>query len=217
MAFCIHIAFTNTFRGFLFLVGLLAYSPSLLFAQDSTHRYRIAFGECEDYLKKGKFDKAIQCYQQLTVQYPSTIKNYIRLAEIYYNKGDKTNSLYYVNKAADVNASEAYSPLVYLAQKMFANKDDELAIKVMNRLSVSNLDSSQQAKTTQTKLQFTLRSFADKSPVPGVELKNLGDSINTFENEYLPSISLDGQTMVFTRNVGGNEDFFIAQKNEKRF
>lgn len=215
MALRKHFTLTPCFRGY-FILGLLLYGLSLsISAQDSTQRYRVAFGECEDYLKKGKFDKAIQCYQQLTFQYPNTIKNYIRLAEIYYNKGDKTNSLFYVNKAADVNAGEAYSPLVYLAQKMFANKDDELAIKVMNRLSVSNLDSTLQAKTTQTKLQFTLRSYADKSPVPGVELKNLGDSINTFENEYLPSISLDGQTMVFTRNVGGNEDFFISQKNEK--
>ena len=39
--------------------------------------------------------------------------------------------------------------------------------------------------------------------------RNLGDSINTSASEYLPSVTLDGKTLVFTRNVNGNnEDFY---------
>ncbi|HTJ13841.1 MAG TPA: OmpA family protein [Dinghuibacter sp.] len=38
---------------------------------------------------------------------------------------------------------------------------------------------------------------------------NLGDSINSKASEYLPSLTLDGKTLVFTRNVNGNnEDFY---------
>jgi outer membrane protein OmpA-like peptidoglycan-associated protein len=38
---------------------------------------------------------------------------------------------------------------------------------------------------------------------------NLGDSINSHASEYLPSITLDGKTLIFTRNVNGNnEDFY---------
>jgi outer membrane protein OmpA-like peptidoglycan-associated protein/Tol biopolymer transport system component len=38
---------------------------------------------------------------------------------------------------------------------------------------------------------------------------NMGDSINSRASEYLPSITLDGKTLVFTRNVNGNnEDFY---------
>ncbi len=185
----------------------------LTHAQDSLKLYRSGFGACEDFIRKGKMDKAIACYEELSLQFPQQIKNYIRLAEINYSKQDKIKTLFYANKAADINAQEAFAPLTYLAIKMNEQQDDDLAIKIMNRLSVSNLDSASKAKTAQHKLNFTLRSYADKTPVAGISLKNLGDSINTAENEYLPSISLDGQTMVFTRNVGGNEDFFISQKD----
>ncbi|MCZ2140606.1 MAG: hypothetical protein LC096_04365, partial [Bacteroidia bacterium] len=55
--------------------------------------------------------------------------------------------------------------------------------------------------------------YIDNTPILGIQLQNLGDSINTHDNEYLPSLSLDGNTLVFTRNVGGNEDFFISKKD----
>jgi outer membrane protein OmpA-like peptidoglycan-associated protein len=42
--------------------------------------------------------------------------------------------------------------------------------------------------------------------------KNLGDSINSRESEYLPSLTLDGKTLIFTRRVNGNnEDFYESR------
>ncbi|MGN6435598.1 MAG: OmpA family protein [Agriterribacter sp.] len=44
--------------------------------------------------------------------------------------------------------------------------------------------------------------------------QNVGDSINTTDLEYYPSITVDGNTLVFTRRVKGyNEDFFESEKN----
>jgi outer membrane protein OmpA-like peptidoglycan-associated protein len=45
------------------------------------------------------------------------------------------------------------------------------------------------------------------------EPKNLGDSVNSRMSEYYPTITLDGKTLVFTRRVGMNEDFFESVKN----
>ena len=45
--------------------------------------------------------------------------------------------------------------------------------------------------------------------------QNLGDSINSSFLEYLPSVTVDGNTLLFTRRVNNNnEDFFISQKNK---
>jgi outer membrane protein OmpA-like peptidoglycan-associated protein/tetratricopeptide (TPR) repeat protein len=52
--------------------------------------------------------------------------------------------------------------------------------------------------------------FAEKAvanPLP-FEPVNVGDKINTGVNEYLPSITADGKTMVFTRRVGSSEFLF---------
>ncbi len=43
--------------------------------------------------------------------------------------------------------------------------------------------------------------------------KNLGDSVNSTHAEYLPCLSLDDSTMVFTRRLDGlNEDFFLSRR-----
>src|SRR5690606_31201335 len=44
---------------------------------------------------------------------------------------------------------------------------------------------------------------------------NLGDSINSKESEYFPSLIIDGDELVFTRRLNNfNEDFFTAYKKE---
>jgi len=42
-------------------------------------------------------------------------------------------------------------------------------------------------------------------------LQNLGDSINSKYLEYFPSITIDGNTLVFNRRIG-QEDFFVSEK-----
>jgi len=37
---------------------------------------------------------------------------------------------------------------------------------------------------------------------------NLGDSINTVDLEYFPSITIDGKKLIFTRRIKGNEDIY---------
>ena len=38
--------------------------------------------------------------------------------------------------------------------------------------------------------------------------KNLGDSINTSDLEYFPSLTIDGRKLIFTKRINGNEDFY---------
>jgi len=60
-----------------------------------------------------------------------------------------------------------------------------------------------------------------KQPVPFVSV-NLGPNINSEDDEYWPSITVDGKTIIFTRLVGANkpigqreisvqEDFYTSQ------
>lgn len=43
--------------------------------------------------------------------------------------------------------------------------------------------------------------------------RNIGDSVNTTDLEYYPSVTIDGKTLVFTRRVKGmNEDFFVSTR-----
>jgi outer membrane protein OmpA-like peptidoglycan-associated protein/tetratricopeptide (TPR) repeat protein len=43
--------------------------------------------------------------------------------------------------------------------------------------------------------------------------RNMGDSINSFESEYFPSLTIDGKKLVFTRRLNNrNEDFFESNR-----
>ncbi|HET9055649.1 MAG TPA: OmpA family protein [Chitinophagaceae bacterium] len=50
------------------------------------------------------------------------------------------------------------------------------------------------------------------------QLQNLGDSINTSESEYFPSLTIDANELIFTRRVKGiNEDFFVSTKKNNQW
>ncbi|MDP4224400.1 MAG: OmpA family protein [Bacteroidota bacterium] len=62
---------------------------------------------------------------------------------------------------------------------------------------------------------------AVKKPVPFSPV-NIGEGINTSDNEYWPSITADGQTLMFTRQSRsgtrlGNEDFYISHLSNGRW
>lgn len=52
--------------------------------------------------------------------------------------------------------------------------------------------------------------YEKKHPVKNYVFKpvNLGDSINTSDLEYFPSLTIDGSKMIFTRRVASDEDFY---------
>ncbi|MCY7292076.1 MAG: flagellar motor protein MotB, partial [Ferruginibacter sp.] len=41
---------------------------------------------------------------------------------------------------------------------------------------------------------------------------NMGDSINSTALEYLPSLTVDGNKMIFNRRINGDEDFYESNK-----
>lgn len=43
---------------------------------------------------------------------------------------------------------------------------------------------------------------------------NLGPSINSTDHEYLPSLTADGRTLVFTRRIMGQEDLFESTRRD---
>ncbi|HMI04778.1 MAG TPA: OmpA family protein [Pedobacter sp.] len=46
---------------------------------------------------------------------------------------------------------------------------------------------------------------------------NLGDAINSKYRDYFPSVTADGEKMIFSRNINDNEDFYIAEKKSNKW
>ena len=123
----------------------------------------------------------------------------------YYRKAVKIDSLFYkpifFNFATAEMMSGNYSNAlvhfkVYLEQKTGSEKNTTLALA-----SIKNCE-------------FAVEAI--KNPVPFNPV-SAGDSINTTDDEYWPSITVDGQTLMFTRqgrgekaNTRNQEDFYIS-------
>lgn len=89
-------------------------------------------------------------------------------------------------------------------------KDALAATEQYIRLSKAPSD-----KALQLKANYTWAAKEAEHPVP-FKPKNLGAGINTKDPEYFPSLTIDGETMIFTRRVGGkNEDFYQSTYNEE--
>ena len=83
------------------------------------------------------------------------------------------------------------------------------AVKVF--LTVSNLNetSRKSGEYRQRCYQFALDYAASHPSNYKFQPQNMGDSINTKVSEYYPTVSLDGNTLIFTRRVNNtNEDFY---------
>ncbi|MGZ4049056.1 MAG: OmpA family protein, partial [Bacteroidia bacterium] len=63
--------------------------------------------------------------------------------------------------------------------------------------------------------QFAI-DYANTHPGKNYVFKpeNLGDSINTTNLEYFPSLTIDGKKLVFTERINGNEDFYESDLND---
>ena len=79
-------------------------------------------------------------------------------------------------------------------------------------LSVSNLN-----ETSRKAGEYRLRSYAfavdyaktQANSTYRFEPRNMGDSVNSKDLEYYPTITIDGKELIFTRRVGNfNEDFY---------
>lgn len=57
--------------------------------------------------------------------------------------------------------------------------------------------------------EFAVQAVAN--PVP-FEPTNLGENINTEGQEYLPTFSADGEMLIYTKRVNGQEDFFYSKR-----
>jgi len=172
------------------------------------------FNGCEKLIKKGKYQKAKECYETLLPLAPNNTKLLVRLAEVCYRLDIEDSCMIFIERAVQMNAEEAYHPLSFLSQQMSFKNDNKLAVFVLDQLGQNLSDQKMKSQIRARTNSYLLKKYAIDQPTYNVQFENMGDSINSTESEYLPSFSLDGNKILFTRRVSGaNEDFFVSLKD----
>lgn len=222
--------FLNSLRVIAFLLLCLLISNNIY--SQNTSKAEKEFKKALEYLNKRQDDKAIE-YLDKALSYD---KNYpdalLCMGEIYYNKSKEFDSIkkkafpYYqrlveVNPDYDLishyrlgefylldyNTQKAKYHLEYLLSKLKAPKDQKKIDEVKRKLQ-----------------QAEFINYSLKNPVPFIPM-NMGENINTKNDEYLPTLTADEQTLVFTSLIPEiendrlfgvtevyKEDFYITNK-----
>ncbi|MBL0357239.1 MAG: OmpA family protein [Chitinophagaceae bacterium] len=129
---------------------------------------------------------------------------------------------YYDSSCADYEKSIAldtvYSANFFLAYSISLagqGKFDKALVAVNNFLGNKGLNerSIKAASYRKSAYEFAIE-YAKKHPDGNYVFapKNLGDNVNSAYPEYYPSVTIDGNKLVFTRRVQGDEDFYECNK-----
>ncbi|SFD12127.1 WD40-like Beta Propeller Repeat [Chitinophaga sp. CF118] len=86
------------------------------------------------------------------------------------------------------------------------------ALDLVNLYIATNKTKSAKAEGLKANLNFAVNTAQQAVPF---QPHNLGDSINSKDPEYFPSLTIDNKTLIFTRRVNGkNEDFYVSEKDD---
>ncbi len=118
--------------------------------------------------------------------------------------------------AYDKDSIYATSFLLSYASALAGNGNFEKALQLVNQFLTTPKLSLQDIKAANNKkvgYEFALQ-YAKKHSANGYVFNptNMGDSINTTALEYLPSLTIDGNKMIFNRRINNDEDFYESDK-----
>lgn len=195
---------------------LLLYLPELN-AQYSTRttlapKLQKQFEKIRAQTESKNFAEAKSNLEKLLQEDPSFIDGIILLGNIHYDEQNYPQAILQYQSALKLGPDYQIRLYYQLALAQMRADDYTAAIHTWDQFlqrEKKNTDLIKRAQRNRADAAFAAE--ATKNPLP-FHPEKLPVSINSPENaEFLPSVSADGQVMVFSRLVQGQEDFFVSK------
>lgn len=169
-----------------------------------------------------KYSGAIQYMRDAISNDEKFVDAWLSMGGIFGEMKDYRNSVASYRKAFELDS--VYTAAYQLPASINLAGDGQFqpALNMVNRfLQIPGLnEKSKKSGEYRKKCYEFAVEFAKTNPDPGYVFapRNMGDSINSFESEYFPSLTIDGKKLVFTRRVGDrNEDFFESDREADKW
>lgn len=164
--------------------------------------------------RKGDTKKALKNLDKLIKKYPENAELYARKGSILFENGNESEGIQNMEKAIEVDPEFNREVYFSLGLMHFEKKRFKEALPSIEKyMSYENLSSKRKEQIT---AMYNVASFAGEAydnPVPFNPIK-LGNGVNSTYSEYLPSLTANGQQIVFTRRIRGQEDIYISTKKD---
>jgi outer membrane protein OmpA-like peptidoglycan-associated protein len=138
---------------------------------------------------------------------PNFAQAHLFLANTYYQLGEYSNAIpeyeYTVKQTTFPNKVHLYLAKCYFETQAF----DKTIQRLDHYLANDKISETAKMEANQLKINAAFSKNAIQSPVPFNPI-NLGENVNTFEDEYLASLNADESVVLFTRKINGQEDLY---------
>ncbi len=172
------------------------------------------FQNGKEYFDKKDYDKSVKLFSKILIKEPRFIDARIFLAASFDRQKKYDNAIAEYKNV--LKTDTLYEPEVLLAIGRLLKtkeqyKDAAYYYARFIALTPATDNKRQMAADEAGVCRFLANAMADKKDI---HLYNLGPTINTSAHEYLPCLSVDGKTLIFTRVVNNNEDFYQSIMND---
>ena len=166
------------------------------------------------YSRAEQNDKAIKELNKALKQAPNFIDAQIQLSAIYYDMKNYEKAEEGFEKVIQLDPLYKKRVLYTLAlAEMRSKKFDEAVVHFKQYIDSKPKSDSLPKRAEKHIKNSEFMADAYANPVP-FKPESLGDNINTKYPEYLPSLTADGEYLVYTARLGGQEDFLISKKKD---
>ncbi len=160
----------------------------------------------------GKYAAAIAHINEALVIDPKFVDAYLSRAGIYANLKDYTASVNDFKKGFLLDSVYAKTYLLPYSISLAGTGQFQLALNAVNNfLNTPGLNEQSIKAGNYRKSVYNFAVDYEKNhPAKDYVFtpQQMGDSINTTDHEYFPSLTIDGSKMIFTRRINNDEDFY---------
>ena len=168
----------------------------------------------------GMFKEALGCIRKSIKCDPNSATAWAIQAEIYEALKDSANAI--KSHKSCIKTDSLYQPsYYYFAYYLFRMSRFDESLKYLMRYdSVPFMPdfnpkedaASPSMKSKVDRLRASIEmAKAELGDLLKMEIKNMGEAINSPLNEYWPGMPINGNTFVYTRLVGNQEDFYVSK------
>ncbi len=198
-------------------ISFAQYNPQKI-SKKAVNLYNLGLDQAQN----GHYNEAVQFMNKALAIDPKYVDAWLTRAGIYgeMKKYDSCITSYEQAFALDLDYAKDYK-LPYAINLAGVGRFEHALNAVNEFLTNPNLNEPSRKAGEYRKRSFDFAVQYDKEHNTKNYVfapANAGDSINTTDLEYYPSVTIDDKTLVFTRRVKGyNEDFFVSDRSQEHW
>lgn len=181
--------------------------------KDLSKKYKKLLEKSENLARAGAYKKATVVLDKVLKKYPEYEEAYVRKGSYLYKSGDLEASAMAFEKAQSLLPES--SPMSYYSLAIVYRDLERYgdAVPLLEKY-LRTTNKGRLVQRAENVLAYCKEAaYLVANPVPFDPVR-LPPPINTDNLEYTPLPSVDGEEIVFTRRLNGQEDFYVAYKKD---